>query len=335
MDFLALIDKIKRRIRGVVVVRMRYSLAYKYLYRSYWHLLICGCKNMDNATVQYYSARPNPGAGIGHQISNWNSGFWWAKQFNLNFAHLPFADPSWENFLGFGINEIKVSELVKKEGYKTRRLPKFDGDNENEIRIQCNIISSYAGKKIVFIAEQDQRYHDQYGVMEDMKRKFFTAPAREDDNLIYDRGCFNIAIHVRRGDIMKNPNSPVYKIRYISNDYYSKVLNSVLNIIKTKKDVHIYFFSQGSADDFPEFKSFNNLHWCFDMSAQQSFLHMVYADLIITSKSSFSYKPALLNSGIKICPKNFWHSYPSSFDWILCDDRGNFISSDICLRDCN
>jgi hypothetical protein len=51
---------------------------------------------------------------------------------------------------------------------------------------------------------------------------------------------------------------------------------------------------------------------------------MVYADLLITSKSSFSYKPALLNKGIKLCPKKFWHDYPSMEDWVLADENGNF-----------
>ena len=60
------------------------------------------------------------------------------------------------------------------------------------------------------------------------------------------------------------------------------------------------------------------------MNAQDSFLHLVYADLLITSKSSFSYKPALLNNGIKICPKNFWHGYPKSEKWILCENDGSF-----------
>ena len=93
-------------------------------------------------------------------------------------------------------------------------------------------------------------------------------------------------------------------------------------MVKTDKEIHIYFFSQGSPDDFPEFAGFENLHWCFEMSAQQSFLHMIYADLLITSKSSFSYKPALLNRGIKVCPKDFWHGYPKTEDWILLNANG-------------
>ena len=75
-------------------------------------------------------------------------------------------------------------------------------------------------------------------------------------------------------------------------------------------------------EDYPEFNRYDNLEWCLDMGAQDSFLHFVYADVLITSKSSFSYKPALLNKGIKVCPKNFWHGYPNTEDWIMCNNEG-------------
>ena len=61
------------------------------------------------------------------------------------------------------------------------------------------------------------------------------------------------------------------------------------------------------------------------IGAVDSFLHMVHADLLITSKSSFSYKPALLNRGIKVSPRNFWHGYPDSEDWVMADDEGEVL----------
>ena len=88
------------------------------------------------------------------------------------------------------------------------------------------------------------------------------------------------------------------------------------------KPIAVYLFSQGKKQDFPEFADFLNLHYCLDMGPIDSFLHMVNADLLITSKSSFSYKPALLNRGLKICPQNFWHGYPEDPNWILADDTG-------------
>lgn len=314
--------RIKRKLWATIVARTRNKSYYPYIYRSFWHYLFH--KNVtDKNTTCYYAARPNPGAGIGHQMANWIAGLWYAKQFGLKFAHLPFSTPRWEEFLGFGIGEKSVREL-KKQGYKTRKLPLFHENNATEMELNRKIIQSYAGEKVVLIAEQDQFYRDQYGVMDELKQKFYQAPARKKEHLIYSLENFNIAIHVRRGDIMADPNNPNLVMRYLSNDYFEKVLRQVLENIHITKPVHIYFFSQGKPEDYPEFAHFPNLHWCLDMNAQDSFLHFVYADLLITSKSSFSYKPALLNNEIKVCPRNFWHGYPDIKDWILCENDGTF-----------
>lgn len=326
MEIRSFVDKILRRIWSDVV---RYSWKKKYypfLYKSYWHFLFNKKYHTGDNNTLYYAARPNPGAGIGHQMANWNAGYWWAKQFGLRFAHIPFSTKSWNDFLGFGEGEITVKEL-KVNGYKTRRLPLFREDHPREVQLQRDIITSYSGRKVVFVAEQDQSYKNQYGVMDDIQWKFYNASSRKNDNLLYDSNYYNIAVHARRGDIMSNPNNPNFKMRILSNQYFFNALKGALELVKTDKEVHIYFFSQGTSADFPEFDEFKNLHWCFDMIAQQSFLHMVYADLLITSKSSFSYKPALLNKGIKVCPKDFWHGYPDSDDWILCDSHGKFDTS--------
>ncbi len=316
-------SKVKRKIWTKIVCHTYNTQIYPYIYKSYWHYLLFNKKNTNNNTC-YYAARPNPGAGIGHQIANWIAGFWYARQFGLHFAYLPFSTRRWDEFLGFGEGETEVEEL-KRKGYKIRKLPLFDENNSKEVELNRKIIQSYANKKVVFIAEQNQFYKAQYGVMDDLKRKFYSAPARKNDHLIYLKDNFNIAIHVRRGDIMADPNNPNLVMRYLSNDYFEKVLQQVVDYIHTPKPVHIYFFSQGKPEDYPEFAAFPNLHWCLDMNAQDSFLHFVYADLLITSKSSFSYKPALLNNGIKVCPKNFWHGYPDSKDWILCENDGTLI----------
>lgn len=314
--------KLKRRIWGNIVSTFRNKKIYPILYRSYWHYLFHK-NNHNNSSSCYYTACPNPGAGIGHQIANWIAGFWFSQKFGLKFVHLPFSSPQWEDFLGFGLGEKNIEEL-KQQAYIVRKLPLFNENDKTEVELNKKIIQSYAGKKVIFIAEQDQFYREQYGVISILKQKFYNAPARRKDRLIYSPDNFNIAIHVRRGDIMSNPNNQNLVMRYLSNDYFEKVLKQVLENLQINKNIHIYFFSQGKPEDYPEFAQYSNLHWCFNMDAQTSFLHLVFADLLITSKSSFSYKPALLNKGIKICPKNFWHGYPNSKEWILCDNNGVF-----------
>ncbi|WP_167607487.1 hypothetical protein [Maribellus sediminis] len=316
--------KARRKLWSKVVAYATPTRFYCLLYRSYWHYIFHISRKDINSNKIYFSARPNPGAGIGHQMANWIAGYWFAKKFELKFANIAFSDQAWEDFLGFGQDEITVDALIRN-GYKKRRLPLFGENKTEEVERTKKIIASYAGQKVVFICEQDQSYSDQFGVMDDIQRKFFKSHARKKDQLIYSPDHFNIAIHVRRGDILSDPHNPNLQMRFISNDYFLNTLNNAIKQVHTTKPVHMYFFSQGKPEDYPEFDSFKNLHWCMDMGAKESFLHMVFADLLITSKSSFSYKPALLNQGIKVCPKEFWHGYPDTKDWILADNEGNLI----------
>ena len=324
MSQLNLVTKLKLRIIGSLIKKIRSKGIYPFIYLSYLHSMFHK-GNLDINNTSYFSARPNPGAGIGHQMANWIAGYWYAKKFGLKFAHIPFSTKEWDDFLGFGENEKKVLGL-KKEGYKVRKLPFFRENNEKEKELISKIIQSYAGEKVVFIAEQDQPYSEQYGVMDELKLKFRNSFARNKDKLIYNSNNFNIAVHIRRGDIVignENKNHNLI-IRWLNNSYYEKILINIINNLKTAKPKNIYIFSQGERKYFSEFDKFENVHYCLDMNPIESFLHMVYADLLVTSKSSFSYKPALLSNSIKICPRNFWHGYPDKDDWILAEDDGSF-----------
>jgi len=330
ISFNNIIYKIKKRTWGTIVSKARKKSYYYKLYLSFWHQLIQTPDQHKTQIINYFTAIPNSGAGIGHQLANWIAGYWFAGQFGLKFAHTPFSIEKWENFLGFGENEISAKELIKNHGYKKVRLPLFDENNIKEIDLIKRIIASYLDKKVVFVAEQDQFYRDQFGVMEQIKQKFHNATARKNDRLIYSNKNFNIAIHVRRGDIVvgKETNAN-HLMRWQDNSYFEKVLSTMIDHLKIEKPIAIYLFSQGKQKDFQSIEKFQNIHFCLDMSAQDSFLHMVYADLLITSKSSFSYKPALLSNGIKVCPRDFWHGYPDNEDWILVEKDGSFSRNSI------
>ena len=326
MTFQDFFIKVKSKLWSNLVYYTRYKGVYSFIYRSYWHYLF-NKNNQVQIYVNYYSARPNHGAGIGHQMANWIAGYWFAKQFGLKFAHSPFSNQKWDDFLGFGFDNYKVSNLLDM-GYIKVLLPLFNEFNEKEVNLQKQIIGSYKNKKVVFIAEQDQGYRDQFGVSEIIKIKFNNAPSRINDILLYDKAKFNIAIHVRRTVIIDNKiileDDSAKALRWLSNDYYEKVLIQVVENLKLTIPICIYVFSTGKADDFKEFSKYGDVHFCSDMDEYSTFLHLIKSDLLITSKSSFSYKPALMNDNYKICPRNFWHNYPSDNKWILAENDGKF-----------
>jgi len=326
MTVLQIISKIKTRVWVRIIERTRNKRIYPWLYCSYWHYRFSRTKKNPNTTC-YFAALPNPGAGIGHQLANWIAGYWFTKQFGLKFAHLSFSTQKWEDFLGFGVNEMKVSDLVKS-GYKVRRLPLFDEYNLPELNRVKSIIQSYSGEKVVFMAEGDQGYQDQFGVRDDIKRKFNQSLARQNDRLVYDPLHFNIAVHVRRTVVIEGKtiieDEANHAMRWLNNDYYENVLRRTLKHLVFAKPISIYLFSTGAPEEFAEFSKYGNIRFCSDMDEYASFLHLVRADLLITSKSSFSYKPALISDGIKISPRKFWHRYPKEPRWILAENDGTF-----------
>ncbi len=301
---------------------------YPYLYSSYWHMYLQR-RQPEERYQNYFSARPNPGAGIGHQMANWLAGYWFAKKFGLRFAHIPFSnsripytESSWEEFLGFGNGETTLKELKKEQGYKIVRLPMFGEKNEKDLYMIRKIIRSYADQKVVFLTEQDQFYEEQFGVMDVIQNKFYHATVKR-PSLIYeaDEGI-HIAVHIRRGDVTEASPNPNIRMRWLDTDYYCRVLGQLLKNLEGKK-VHIYIFSQGIREEFEAYFPFPNVHYCLDMTAQDTFWHLTQADILLISKSSFSYKPALLSAGIVVAPKNFWHGYPNLRRWIIVDEEND------------
>ncbi|MCM1537158.1 MAG: hypothetical protein NC254_02025 [bacterium] len=282
----------------------------------------------DYSRGMYITKRVHPTAGIGDQLASWNSGLYYAGFFGLEYAATRLYPREWEQFLG--INEIGITEeeLIHEQYYKSVWIPLFDEKDMDSLERTRKIIASYAGEKVIFLLELDQIYSAQCGVAEELSRRFEHAERRREDKLIYKITEVNIACHIRRGDIMEatKKGDSSFSRRYLANNYYVKALRIAVESAKELgAEHHIYVFSQGEEKDFRELKEFENVTFCLDMSAQQSFLHMVRADILVTSKSSFSYKPALINKGIKICPANFWHSYPQESTWILLNDEGDQI----------
>lgn len=317
-------QKVKYLLRTYFVLKkLKNTWIYFYLYRSFWHsVLNLNFNNISKNQKNYMSIDVDPGGGIGHQLANYNSAIWYAKKFNLIHAHTSFPNKKWEKLLGFNYSTICLENLLNK-GYKKIKLPIFKEGDLIEISKIKKIIHSYRDKKIIFFLENNQGYTKQYQVAEILKEKFFSSKKRSKDKLIYSIKDFNIAVHIRAGDIMNNEK--LINKRFLDINYFIKTINESLSIIKTPKKKKIHIFSESKLDSFSKLTNFKNIKFCHNLNQYKTFLHFVYADLLITSKSSFSYKAALISKGIKVSPKNFWHGYPyNDKKWILTSANGRF-----------
>jgi transcription initiation factor TFIID subunit 8 len=128
----------------------------------------------------------------------------------------------------------------------------------------------------------------------------------------FNNNCKNIAVHIRR------PNS--FDNRLFGADtpdeYYLKVINNIRNQYNNDKLIfHIY--SQGDINNFEKYKN-NDTILHIDEDICNTFIGLVAADILVMSRSSFSYTAGLLSDGIIYYHHPFYHR-PASH-WIVCDN---------------
>jgi hypothetical protein len=124
----------------------------------------------------------------------------------------------------------------------------------------------------------------------------------------YNNNKFNISIHIRRGDVQPNYNS----YRYTSNQFYLTQMQHLSEKYKDR-DILFHIYSEGLESEFECFKTQNTvLHLNEDVKT--TFIGLITSDVLVQSKSSFSYVAGLLSKGI-IYHIPFWH--PPLSSWIL------------------
>ena len=123
----------------------------------------------------------------------------------------------------------------------------------------------------------------------------------------YNKAHTHVAVHVRRHNKEDNriegTNTP--------DEYYINIIN---NIRLKYSNCKFHIYSQGNISNFSSFIADDTvLH--LDEDVLDTFNGLVFADILVTSASSFSYVAAMLTNGL-VYYKTFWHT-PSK-NWIIC-----------------
>jgi FkbM family methyltransferase len=141
----------------------------------------------------------------------------------------------------------------------------------------------------VFASEAFQRF----------KTRFFEGKTRRVD------GRVHVAVHIRRLNNFERENG---RFRPGSHDTPNAEYLAIIRRIRAEyagRDLVFDIYSQGHADDFKEFESDQTvLH--LNEKVLDSFTDLVFADVLVTCRSSFSYLAALLSDG-DVYYMPFWH----------------------------
>ena len=127
----------------------------------------------------------------------------------------------------------------------------------------------------------------------------------------------NINIHIRRGDAM------VFQERISTDEYYLDIINIIENNIK--KDYKLTIYTQKENFNVEKFKNYDVV---FDELSEDYdvFRELVFSDILIMGRSSFSYSASMLNKNLVVYPYNFYHKKLKN--WIEIDELKNYLKNE-------
>jgi hypothetical protein len=127
----------------------------------------------------------------------------------------------------------------------------------------------------------------------DIKKFFY-----ENKNLQKSDDSKIVSLHIRR------PNQfDIGEYGYTNDEYFLKVISEIRKKYSDLKKIKIY--SQGKLEDFKNFID-NDIEFHLNEPIERTFTDLVFSDILVLSKSSFSYCAGLLSNGI-VYYLPFWH----------------------------
>lgn len=268
------------------------------------------------------------GAGIGHKLYNWYTGFYYSKLFNVRYLYTNFPNVSdscrnsmnleWESFLGLNLLDDNIND-IDLHLYEKYYLPAFNYNDDNDIDNISNIISSNKNK--IFILKPLQLTDKSYEVGYDLFLRYSKSHYRNIISNTFDNNYINIVVHIRRGETynVSDENCELTKERYIPLTYYLNIMRNIIKYNSSKKKIMFHLYSENNIEDINLFKEFNiSINLCDNML--QIFTNFVESDGIVCGKSGFSHQTAYMNNKMIFIYENFFT--PNS--WIECNNNGDF-----------
>jgi hypothetical protein len=140
---------------------------------------------------------------------------------------------------------------------------------------------------------------DIYNEIESNMDKYHSSPAfykikeafYDNKMSLFNPNYLNVAVHIRVSNQV-DVNLPSF--RKTDLHYYNSIMNHIKNINKDK-NIRFHVYSQGKPSDFSQLEQ-NNIIFHLNECVGSTFTDMVFADILVASKSSLSYVAGLLNN---------------------------------------
>ncbi len=228
----------------------------------------------------------NTNDGFGAQYQKIISAYIYCKINNLTYKYTPFSkiEHNYDNDPLFIEKKEKFINLYNN-------IPLIT--NEDNIKI-------IHGEPYYWINENSSKNIDiacNSEHMDFIKKCFWQDKERD----VYKNNKKNIAIHIRREN--SHDLGQAGERATIPDTYYLSIMEVIRNKYNNS-NLQFHIYSQGDIDNFKIYDQ-NDVILHINEDLEKTFLGMVGADILVTSRSSFSYIAALLSDG-EIYYKKFW-----------------------------
>jgi len=213
--------------------------------------------------------------GFGAQYQALMSGIAYSKFKNYNYIHTPlYIVGASAKSSGHGASATELNDFIGIPNYPSK----------------CNIDITEVHSEYVHSSNNPSKYYTDSIIT--LLRNYYYSTSKP---VI---GNIDIAIHIRRGDVILE----MLEARYTSLSYYNKIIK----FLNYKYPLYnIVIFSEGNIKDFNKLNG-KNISFKLNKSITETFHSLVSAKILVMAKSSFSYSAAILNSN-EIYYINFWH----------------------------
>lgn len=277
--------------------------------------------------------------GIGSVIQ-WNILLYGiAKKYNVNFYAKPFV-----NISHYQYNNVQKEKWSKDftEFFNLHSPRKFDieydfgGKNQDLL----NFIEENKDTDQNISIEVDKQFiiDNGFPLIEEFYNKQYLKEIK--DGIVYNGESyfsikkFNISLHLRTLNSCDVPTYPDMETYLVYKD--ASHIKNIIDILKEKlsdRKVCLYVHSQGEEDIFKDLLELNEENFEIVLKLNDhpidDIYHMLNADLLIMSKSSYSWIAHLLNFNQTLVRENFYQpTYPNR---IFLDEDYKFDPSELKL----
>ena len=262
--------------------------------------------------MTYITVLENNGAGIGHNLHYFFIFFFLLKTTDsykhLRYIHTPFAKASKHYDTIFCIDQYgdNIPDRATLSKRIVNSMDDFLINDDNTLLVlhdknlnDLNINGTKISDNDIFVSLFTSQKPLIYKIVR--------------SHLLYDTDSINIAVHIRRGDIMLDATDPKSQFfsRFLPNTYYVDLIKQIRVMIPDKK-LNINIISEGVVDNFKEFEQIvdlPNIHINYMLGDRrnesvdikiQTVGNLIFNDILVTSPSGLSNISSIYSTGVVI-----------------------------------